>query len=133
MTGIAAFDQLAVESSAFAHFIQKLGDQGWIVKATTRLPPQTPAYFFPRKRRFYYNPEKMTVVDMLHENVHLDQFASQGSWKIGGGLGASMEAKAYQFEYELGKKKDSPRFTWSTLKSRFDGIWNYRNNRAKYE
>ena len=49
---------------------------------TRQLPADVSAQFFPRKKRFYYDPERMTFLDMLHEAKHLELFERRGNWRI---------------------------------------------------
>ena len=112
-TGVAAYDQLVAQhvgdkfvlTRKFQQFLRQVEEAGWIVKPTTKLPPDTPAYFFPQKGRFYYNPETMRVIDMIHERVHLEQFIRQGNWKIGQGRIFAYEIEAYSHEYRLGVRE----------------------------
>jgi len=105
-TGVEAYDKLATQSPAeLEAFLDKVRENGWIVKPTDKLPANTPAQFFPQKGRFYYDPERMTVLDMQHEAKHLELFQQRGNWKTGGGQVFRDEIEAYSFEYELGKQK----------------------------
>jgi hypothetical protein len=107
ITGVAAFDALAKDSpQALQAFLDEVRQNGWIVKSTDKLPSERVAYFLPRKRRFYYNPERMTILDMQHEAKHLELFRQRGNWRCGPG-GAQVfsdEIEAYKFEYEFGKR-----------------------------
>jgi hypothetical protein len=105
-TGVEAFDKLAKDSPAeFQAFLERVEKNGWIVKETDKIN-NSPALFFPRKARFYYDPERMTILDMQHEAKHLELFEQRGSWKHGGGLGWRDEIEAYTMEYELGKQHE---------------------------
>ena len=73
------------------------------MKETKLLGPDSPAYFFPRKGRFYYDPDRMTYLDLLHEGSHLESFAGRGNWKLGkyNTLAAQDEVAAYSRELQL--------------------------------
>jgi hypothetical protein len=101
-TGVAQFDQLALQSEEFEGFLERVSDAGFDIKSSTSISPSNPAYFKPGNMTFYYNPESMTYLDMLHENVHLKQFLNAGNFHTGGGIGAQYELGAYSFEYQLG-------------------------------
>jgi hypothetical protein len=104
-TGVEAFDRLAKDSpSELEAFLDKVRQNGWIVKATDKLDPTRVAQFFPRKRRFYYAPERMTIIDMLHEEKHLDLFHERENWKTRAGQGWLDELVAYSYESRLGKQ-----------------------------
>jgi hypothetical protein len=47
--------------------------------------------------RFIYNPDKMTVLDMMHETKHIQQFRRTGGPKPWWGNPVT-EAEAYNFE-----------------------------------
>ena len=73
ITGVAALDALAKDSPrALQAFLDEVRKDGWIVKATDKLPSESVAYYLPRKGRLYYDPERMTVLDMQHEAKHLE-------------------------------------------------------------
>jgi hypothetical protein len=104
-TSVEAYDKLAKDSpTELQAFLNEVRENGWIVKATDKIPAGTPAQFFPRKGRFYYNPNRMTMLDMLHEQKHLELFKQRGNWKIGGSQIWRDELEAYTFEYEIGKQ-----------------------------
>ena len=105
-TGVEAFDRLAKDSPAEFHaFLDKVRENGWIIKATDKLGRTTPALYFPRKGRFYYDPQRMTVLDMQHEAIHLELFQQRGNWKWVDGQLYRDEIEAYKFEYELGRQQ----------------------------
>lgn len=68
-----------------------------------KLDGSSPAYFFPRKGRFYFDPERMTYLDLHHERKHLDLLVARGNWKLGqgGALLFADEIVAYTHELEL--------------------------------
>jgi hypothetical protein len=102
--GVARFDRLATESpEELNRFLDDLRANGWIVKPSGHLGRQWPAYFFPRKGRFYYDPERMTYLDMLHERCHLASFVQRGNWKLGryNSLACADEVAAYSAERQL--------------------------------
>ena len=106
ITGVEKYDRLAREDAdEFQDFLNVLEENGWIVKATSQLPKLTIAEFFPRKGRFYFDPERMTVLDMLHEQHHLERFKQRGNWKTGQGQVWRDELAAYTFEQDLGKRE----------------------------
>src|SRR6185437_10157315 len=99
-TGIEELDKLAKDAPAeLQAFLDKVREQGWIVKATDKLPSRVIAYFLPRKGRFYYHPGRMSILDMWHEAKHLALFERRGNCKMGAGQRARDEIEAYQFEY----------------------------------
>ncbi len=80
ITGIVKYDRLAKESADdLQRFIESVQENGWIVKLTDKLSQDTVAQFFPRKRRFYFDPDRMTILDMIHEQRHLEQFKRRGN------------------------------------------------------
>lgn len=104
ISGIEWLDRLAIEyPEQLRQFLRNVEAGGWIVKESKLLDPSSPAYFFPRKGRFYYNPTRMTYLDMLHEGSHLESFAKRGNWKLGKSftLAAQDEVAAYSFELQL--------------------------------
>ena len=104
-TGVEAFDRLARDSPAeLEEFLTKVRERGWIVKATDKLAIDVVAQFFPRKGRFYYHPERMSILDMWHEAKHFELFERRGNWKTGSGQLEHDEIEIYQFEHELGKR-----------------------------
>ena len=106
VTGIPAYDRLAVElPKEFAVFISAVKTNGGIVKPTMKLPRDMMAYFFPRKRRFYYDPERMTVLDRMHEQQHLAICIRRGNWKTRDGQVWRDERAAYSFEHALGMRE----------------------------
>lgn len=106
ITGVPKYDGLAnAETEEFQRFIEAIEENGWIVKATSKLPAETVAEFFPRKGRFYYDSDRMTVLDMLHEQKHLEQFKQRGNWKTRHGQVWRDELEAYTFEQELGMRE----------------------------
>jgi hypothetical protein len=107
VSGIEKYDRLAAHSpNELLQFLRDVEANGWIVKPTTKLPDDSIAWFLPRKGRFYYDPERMTVLDMLHEQKHLDLFIERGNWKLGkkGTLVFQDEIAAYSHELELLRK-----------------------------
>lgn len=104
-TGIEEFDKLAKDAPAeLQEFLDRVREQGWIVKATDKLPSRVIAYSLPRKGRFYYHPGRVSILDMWHEAKHLDLFEQRGNCKRGAGQRARDEIEACQFEYELGNQ-----------------------------
>ena len=91
---------------ALRAFLDEVRKDGWIVKATDKLSGERVAYFLPRKGRFYYDPQRMTILDMQHEAKHLELFRHRGNRRCGpGGQQVfSDEIEAYRFELELGKQ-----------------------------
>ena len=120
VSGIAKFDKLAIEyQEELQAFLQLAEENGWITKGTDRLAADSPAYFFPRKGRFYYDPERMTYLDLLHERKHLEIFIARGHWKVGKGKALLFqdEIAAYSHELEIlrregGAREDYLPSTW---------------------
>lgn len=104
-TGIARYDQLAVESEHFEQFIRGVEARGFRVRASEFVPAHNPAFIRPGNRTFYYNPEHMTVLDMMHELHHFQQFKRAGNLRTGGGALFRYEAEAYQFEHQVGARR----------------------------
>ncbi len=104
MTGVEQFDQRAVDSEHFQDFLSQVQAAGFTPKASPFMTRSEPAFFKPSNMIFYYSPSNMTYLDMLHEGIHLNQFSTAGSVRIGGGLGAKYELEAYQFEQQLGQE-----------------------------
>jgi hypothetical protein len=100
-TGVAHFDQLAVESSHFDRAISAIKARGFKVREAP-LGASNPAFIKPGNRTFYYDPKHMTHLDLRHEINHLQQFKQTGSMRIGGGRGARLEFGSYMFERSLG-------------------------------
>jgi hypothetical protein len=112
VSGIAKFDKLAVEyPEELQAFLQLAEENGWITKATDRLTADSPAFFFPRKARFYYDPERMTYLDLLHERKHLEIFIARGHWKVGKAkvLLFQDEIAAYSHELEILRREGGAR------------------------
>ncbi len=131
ITGIAEYDRLAKDSTEeFESFIKAVKENGWIVKPTSKLPTGTVAEFFPRKRRFYYDPARMTVLDMLHEQKHLQQFKQRGNWKTRDGQVWRDELEAYTYEKELGEREG---FSAQYMEFLAQRIEYYRTRLADYE
>jgi hypothetical protein len=106
ITGIEKYDRLAKDSPDDLNaFIEAVKQFGWIVKATSKLPAYTIAQFFPRKRRFYFDPQRMSILDMMHEQQHLEAFKRRGNWKTLDGQVWRDELEAYSFEFELGRRE----------------------------
>jgi len=64
VSGVEKYDRLAAHSpEELQQFLRDVEANGWIVKATTKLPDDHIAWFLPRKGRFYYDPERMTILD----------------------------------------------------------------------
>ena len=104
ISGVERFDRLATEyPDELGRFLEELKANGWIVKSSNLLGPATPAYFFPRKGRFYYDPERMTYLDLLHERHHLESFVRRGNWRLGkhGIQACEDEIAAYSLELRL--------------------------------
>jgi hypothetical protein len=104
-TGLEAFDRLAKDCPAeLQAFLDKVRARGWIVKATDILPADVIAYFLPRKGRFYYDPGRMSILDMWHEAKHLEPFERRGNRKPGSGQAHRDEIEVYRYKHELGKQ-----------------------------
>lgn len=104
-TGVEAFDRLARDCpEEFQSFLDRVRAHGWIVKATDKLRHDIAAEFFPRKRRFYYHPERTTIMVMLHEAKHLELFERRGNFRPGSGQLARDELEVYRYEFELGRQ-----------------------------
>lgn len=104
-TGIAKYDTLAVNSRYFDRFIEGLKARGWRTKSSPFIPASNPAWLRPGNRTFYYNPNHMTFLDMMHELRHAQQLRRAGNWKIGGGLRNLYELDAYRFEQAIGTRR----------------------------
>jgi hypothetical protein len=107
ISGIENLDRLAVDTpEELEKFLQEVEANKWIVKKTKLLDKRTPAYFFPRKNRFYFDPSRMTYLDMLHERKHLELFGLRGNSKLGKSnvFLFQDEIAAYSFELELLRK-----------------------------
>jgi hypothetical protein len=112
VTGWEYFDQVVARQAPeeLEVFLVAVRANGWIVKATDQLENEI-AYFFPRKGRFYYDPSRMTRLDMMHENVHLKQFKRFGRWQSDAPARYAGEIEAYALEVELGRQHNfAPRY-----------------------
>jgi hypothetical protein len=102
VSGVDPYDRLATQYPDELHaFVRDLKANGWIVKPTTKIDGSTPAYFFPRKGRFYYDPERMTYLDMLHERNHLETLIERGNWKLGKGNALLFQDEITAYSHEL--------------------------------
>jgi hypothetical protein len=74
LTGTAEFDQLAVGTPAFRHFVEKLEKAGYTVEPRdfSGCLNETVAAFEAGKQ-FYYDPATFRVFHLLHENRHFAQ------------------------------------------------------------
>jgi len=95
-TGIPRFDALAVNSPHFSRFQRLVEEQGFNVRGST-LFTDARAQFQRSSNRFIYNPERMTVLDMMHEIKHIQQFQRTGGPKPWWGNPVT-EIEAYNFE-----------------------------------
>ena len=102
VTGLESYDRLAVLCpDELAAFLGGVVAGGWIVKSTTKLDGSSPAYFFPRKGRFYFDPERMTYLDLLHERKHLELLLARGNRKLGKGCVFLFADEISAYSYEL--------------------------------
>jgi RHS repeat-associated protein len=93
LTGITRFDQPAVEAQHFGRFLDLVREQGFKPRPYGGLTEARAQ--FRGNGLFVYNPNTMTVMDMLHEIKHIQQFRRSGFNPFSNPL---TEPQAYNFE-----------------------------------
>jgi RHS repeat-associated protein len=102
LTGVAKYDQLAVDSKYFDDFINGVKSRGFRVSPDPNLAERANLRLGQNKVVFEYNPKSFNVLDMRHEIQHFNQFKQLGRSMFDDI--PAMERGAYGFEMNLGRK-----------------------------
>ncbi|MGH9520529.1 MAG: hypothetical protein ACRD2D_12805, partial [Terriglobales bacterium] len=74
-TGIERFDQLAVDSPAWANWVKNLEGRNITLRPSLALNASNPANYLPVAMVLEYHPEYFRYIDLLHESRHIAQFS----------------------------------------------------------
>ena len=104
-TGVAKYDQLAVDSKYFGKFISGVESRGFkVVKNPNLVSDRAHLRMKGNRPIFEYNPTTFNVLDMRHEIQHFNQFKIYGPSMFRLNNIPAMERAAYSFELRLGNK-----------------------------
>lgn len=136
-TGVARFDELAVECPAWQGWVTNLQKRGIKVMPNPNLPPGNPASYLPKSKILEYNPTTFRYIDLLHESRHIAQFERAAAKGLDLGkpflskkLYAWLEKGALEYEMKLAN-----RFNFSQeYKLALEDIFNYYwKNQYRYK
>ena len=129
-TGVARFDELAVECPAWQGWVTNLQKRGIKVMPNPNLPSGNPANYLPGSKILEYNPTTFRYIDLLHESRHIAQFERAAAKGLdlrepfrSSKLYAWLEKGALEYEMKLAKRFNFSQEYKSALENSFNNYW----------
>jgi hypothetical protein len=136
-TGVARFDELAVECPAWQGWVTNLQKRGIRVMPNPNLPPGNPASYSPKSKILEYNPSTFRYIDLLHESRHIVQFERAAAKGLDLGkpfrskkLYAWLEKGALEYEVKIANRFNFSQEYKLELEDSFNHYW---KNQYRYK